>query len=63
MTHKELLTELVEDWTIENLDHYLLKLRAHAKNLDDWIRHVENLRRSKAKKLKQPVDTGARDGR
>jgi len=63
MTHKELLTEIVETWDLITLNKYLGELRARRDDLDTWIRHVQTLHKKKIAKEKKPVETGARDGR
>ena len=58
--HKELLTELVKDWTLMQLNEYIIQLEHRRNEMDDWIHHAKILRRKKNKK--PPVDTGGRSG-
>jgi len=59
--HKELLSEIVNDWGVEQLEVYIGELRKRAVELEKWITHVKLLQR---KKVRKPVhETGARDGR
>lgn len=59
--HKELLSEIINDWDVTQLESYLGQLRKRQVELDKWIAHVKILQR---KKVKKPVyETGARDGR
>lgn len=58
--HKELLSELIKDWTIVQLDTYLNELEVRAVQLDRWIKHVKTIKR---KRTRKPVyDTGVRGG-
>jgi hypothetical protein len=58
--HKELLIELVKDWTLVALDVYLAELQERARDMDDWIKLVKIIRR---KKVRKPIyDTGVRGG-
>jgi hypothetical protein len=59
--HKELLTELTKDWTVEQLEVYIGELRLKAVELDRWIAHIKALQK---KKVKKPVfDTDSRGGK
>ena len=58
--HKELLSEIVRDWTIEQVEDYIALLEKRAVDLGEWIKHLRTIRRKKARKV---FDTGARDGR
>lgn len=59
--HKELLSELTEDWNIQQLETYIYELQKRAVELNDWIKHVKTIRRKKVRK--PPVDTGTRGGK
>jgi hypothetical protein len=58
--HKELLTELVKDWTLMQLNEYIIQLEHRRNEMDEWIHHAKILRRKKSRKT--PVDTGGRGG-
>jgi len=58
--HKELLTELVKDWTLMQLNEYIIQLEHRRNEMDEWIHHAKILRRKKSKKI--VVDTGVRGG-
>jgi hypothetical protein len=58
--HKELLTELVKDWTLMQLNEYIIQLEHRRNEMDEWIHHAKILRRKKSRK--PPVDTGGRSG-
>jgi hypothetical protein len=58
--HKELLTELVKDWSLMQLNEYIIQLELRRADMDEWINHAKKLRRKRNKK--PPVDTGGRSG-
>lgn len=58
--HKELLADLVKNWSMVELNLYLAELRDRAREMDKWIRVVEAIRKKQARK--PPVDTGVRGG-
>lgn len=59
--HEELLTDLIKDWSLEQINIYLVELRVKREDMDKWIRHVEAFRRKKMPKVSK--DNGPRDGR
>jgi hypothetical protein len=59
--HKELMSEIVDQWTIELLQKYIFELENRREQLDSWLKQLRLIRRKKVRK--SPVDTGARDGR
>jgi hypothetical protein len=59
--HKELLTEILQDWTTDQIDQYILSLVVRKSELDDWIRTVQNVKRKR--KSKSTPENGPRDGR
>jgi len=60
--HKELLTEIIEEWDIVRLDGYIYHLKEKEEHLEEWIRQVQAIRRKKVKSKSTP-ENGARDGR
>ena len=60
--HKELLNEIIANWTIEQMDNYISELMERRVELDKWIRHVQMVRRRRVRKEKKPLDTGDRHG-
>jgi len=56
---KELVTDLIKNWSDAELEAYVAELNTRAVQLDNWIRHVKTLRK---KKRKRPMDTGVRGG-
>jgi hypothetical protein len=53
--------ELVDPWTVEQLDTYIKELEIRVDDTNKWIKYLRQLRRKKVRK--SPIDTGARDGR
>lgn len=59
--HKGMLGEIIQDWTVEQIDAYIVQLEQRVTDLRDWISHLKTIRK---KKIRKPVyETGARDGR
>jgi len=61
---KELLTEVLDQWNVAQLDTYLKMLSERKEQLDEWMRIVQNIRRAKVKQMnrKKPLDNGTRGG-
>ena len=58
--HKDLLNELVKDWTVQQVDTYIAELEERVTMLHDWVKHVKIVRK---KKMRKPVfDNGVRSG-
>ncbi len=58
--HKEMLSEIIKDWTTEQLEIYIEGLEKREIELSDWIKHLRTIRR---KKTRKPVyDNGPRGG-
>jgi len=57
---KELLTDLIKDWTLQQLDDYIVQLHTKQVELNEWLKEVQAIRRKKTPK--KPVDTGTRGG-
>jgi t-SNARE complex subunit (syntaxin) len=53
--------ELVDPWTVEQLEKYIDELEERVSDTNKWIKYLKALRKKKTRK--SPVDTGARDGR
>jgi hypothetical protein len=60
MFKEEVLT-IVRDWTVEQLDAYILKLENRIKDAHELIRDLKSLRKKRLGK--KPLDNGPRDGR
>jgi len=60
--HKELLTEIIEEWDLRKVEDYLYHLKEREEHLSEWIRQVQVIRRKKAKSKSTP-ENGPRDGR
>lgn len=58
--HKELLDEILKDWTTEQLEVYITGLEERLTQLDNWVGHLKTIRKKKLRK--RPVDTGVRGG-
>jgi hypothetical protein len=58
---REMLSEIVQEWTQEQIDEYLAQLRDRREQLDTWIRYVQTIR--KKKRSKSTPENGPRDGR
>lgn len=58
--HKELLDEILKDWTTEQLEVYITGLEERLTQLDNWVGHLKTIRKKKLRK--RPVDTGTRGG-
>jgi hypothetical protein len=55
-------TDIVKEWTVKELDAYLVQLNARHKEEAAWIRTVQEIRR-KLIKSKSTPENGPRDGR
>lgn len=55
--HKELLDEIIKEWTTNQVNNYIAQLEEREKNLKQWIRHLKSIR-----KRKKPLDNGVRGG-
>jgi hypothetical protein len=60
--HKELLNELVETWSVDQVDDYILQLTTRMNELNDWLKSVQMIRRKKMRNYKKMLDTGVRGG-
>ena len=60
---KELLTEIIQTWSLEQVDDYILQLTTRRIELDDWLKSVQMIRRKKMRKYKKVLDTGVRGGK
>jgi hypothetical protein len=59
--HKELLMEIINDWSNEQVDNYIF---IQEERLKDTRRLIQDLKEIlKKRKKKVVVETGARDGR
>jgi hypothetical protein len=58
----EFSKELVEPWTVEQLQKYIIELEERVDDTNKWIKYLKGLRRKKARRH-STLDTGARDGR
>jgi hypothetical protein len=59
--HKELLMELIEEWSVEQLDAYLIDLRNRREEIDTVIRGVQIIRKRLVRR--STPENGPRDGR
>jgi len=60
--HKELLMEMIQEWSVEQLNLYLVDLRERREQMDIVIREVQQVRR-KLVRSKTTPENGPRDGR
>lgn len=58
--HKELLSEILQEWSIAKVEGYILQLEQKRIEMEDWIKHVKSIRKKKVRKA--PMDTGVRGG-
>jgi hypothetical protein len=58
--HKELLDEIIREWTTNQLNNYITQLEYREIDLKEWIRHLKSIRKKRTKKA--PLDTGTRSG-
>ena len=58
---RELLSEIIERWDNQEIDGYLLQLITRRSELEEWIKHVQAIKRKRTKKA--PLENGPRDGR
>jgi hypothetical protein len=58
--HKELITEILQTWSVSQIEEYIDQLEERAVNLSDWIKHLKTIRRRKARRL--TPDNGVRGG-
>jgi hypothetical protein len=60
--HKELLMEMIQEWSVEQLNLYLVDLRERREQMDTVIKEVQGIRRKLMKSRSTP-ENGPRDGR
>ena len=58
--HKELLDEIIREWTNDQVNHYIAQLELRAVDLSEWIRHLKTVRRRRTRKM--TPDNGVRGG-
>lgn len=58
--HKELLDEIIREWTANQVDNYIMQLEERAIHLSEWIKHLKTIRRRKSRRL--TPDNGLRGG-
>jgi hypothetical protein len=58
---KELIDEIVETWTDEQLKNYITALDERVVKLSKFIKHLKYVHK-KRKQRKPPLDTGTRSG-
>lgn len=58
--HKELLDEIIQEWTTGQVNNYIAQLEERAANLKQWIRHLKSIRKKMKRRL--TPDNGVRGG-
>jgi len=59
--HKAIATDLIKEWSVKELDAYLVQLKARHEEESAWIRTVQEIRRKLVRK--STPENGPRDGR
>jgi hypothetical protein len=60
--HKELLREIINEWTDNQLDSYIFRQEERLEDVKEAIRELKEIRRKRNKRTRKPVDTGVRGG-
>ncbi len=61
--HRELLLELIEQWSDVQLNNYIIELEARLLDVQSTIRELKQIQRKRSRRKKPVLETGARDGR
>jgi len=61
--HRELLLELIEQWSDVQLNNYIIELEARLLDVQSTIRELKQIQRKRSRRKKSVLETGARDGR
>lgn len=57
--HKELLHEIIDSWSTDKIQNYIVNLEVRRRELNEEIVYLKNLLK---KRNKKPLDTGVRGG-
>jgi putative ubiquitin-RnfH superfamily antitoxin RatB of RatAB toxin-antitoxin module len=60
--HKELLQEIINDWTDNQLDSYIFRQEERLEDVKEVIKDLKEIRRRRNKNKRKPLDTGVRGG-
>ena len=58
---REQLSEIIEEWTVEQIENYIARLDARMIQINDYIKFLRTIKKKKTPK--KPLETGPRDGR